>query len=212
MTGCPLCRDGGVAPYVSAGGRDYLICGTCALVWLRPEQRPDRAAEVAEYLLHENDPAHAGYRRHLSKLVGRMLPLLKPGARGLDFGCGPGPALSVMLGEAGMIVADYDPFFADDRKALLRQYDFVCSTEVVEHFHAPRHSFDVLARLVKPGGVLGIMTRLRSAEIDFANWYYIQERSHVAFYAPETMEWIGRHYGWQLEVHMPDVVIFRDDH
>jgi SAM-dependent methyltransferase len=207
---CPLCgaRDG--RAYVSAGGRDYLSCAACALVWLTPEQRPDRAAELGEYLLHENDPGDAGYRKHLSKLTDRVLPLLKRGARGLDFGCGPGPAISVMLGEQGMVVADYDPFFADDREALLRWYDFVCSTEVVEHFHNPRGSFDLLAQLLKPGGVLGIMTRLRTPDIDFARWHYIAERSHVAFYAPETMQWIGYHYGWRVDIYPPDVVIFRN--
>ncbi len=210
MGACPLCTADAVRAYVSAGGRDYLICEHCALVWLEPAQRPDRDEERAEYLLHENDPSDAGYRRHLAKLTGRMLPHLSPGERGLDFGCGPGPAISVMLGEEGLNVANYDPFFADDRAALLRRYDFVCSTEVVEHFHNPRTSFDQLARLVKPGGVLGLMTRLRTTDIDFAEWFYIRERSHVAFYAPETMQWIARQYGWMLDIHLPDVVIFRD--
>ena len=56
----------------------------------------------------------AGYRRFLSKLADPLMARLAPGARGLDYGCGPGPALAAMLREAGHEVALYDPFFAPD--------------------------------------------------------------------------------------------------
>ena len=210
MSECPLCSAGVTTAYASVDGRDYLNCRECDLVWLEPQQRPAHDEELAEYLLHENDPGDAGYRRHLSKLTDRMLPLLKQEDAGLDFGCGPGPAISVMLGELGYEVSNYDPFFFDRPKLLKQRYDFITCTEVAEHFHEPARSFALLAQLLNAGGVLGMMTRLRTPDIDFAKWFYIRERSHVVFYAPRTIEWIGERNGWQVDMHLPDVVMFSD--
>ncbi|MEI4850515.1 class I SAM-dependent methyltransferase, partial [Klebsiella pneumoniae] len=83
---------------------------------------------------------------------------LGPGARGLDFGCGPGPALATMLREAGMDMALFDPFFYPQASVLERQYDFITCTEVVEHLHRPAEVFRQLDRLLAPGGWLGVMT------------------------------------------------------
>lgn len=47
---------------------------------------------------------------------------LKSGSRGLDDGRGPGPAIAVMLREAGHEMLTHDPFFACDEGALNRTY------------------------------------------------------------------------------------------
>jgi len=46
-------------------------------------------------------------------VVEELSPLLGDNhdLHGLDYGCGPGPTLSVMLREKGFKMADYDPFF-----------------------------------------------------------------------------------------------------
>jgi hypothetical protein len=36
------------------------------------------------------------------------------------------------------------------------------------------------------------MTQLYSPEIDFGNWYYIKDPTHVFIYQSATMEWIRR--------------------
>jgi len=46
------------------------------------------------------------YRRFLARLAEPLIAHLPKGARGLDFGCGPGPTLSLMLREAGFACAD----------------------------------------------------------------------------------------------------------
>ncbi len=219
---CPLCTGQHTAQFAQAARRDYLICQTCALVWLQPDQRPSLTEERAEYALHENDPADARYRKHLQKLTAPLLARLPQGmktgpgsaALGLDFGSGPGPTISVMLGEQGFDVTNYDPAFAPDKSLLGRRYDFITCTEAAEHFHNPAREFALLARLLKPGGVIGLMTSLRlpgpsTAETDFANWYYIRERSHVCFYAPQTMHWIAVRHGWQAEIISAELVILQ---
>src|SRR5688572_9419898 len=94
---CPLCSGDQMLPLPSVGGRDYFRCAGCALAFMAPAQRPSPERERAEYRLHQNDSADPRYRQFLGRVTGPLVPLLRPGSEGLDYGCGPGPALSVML-------------------------------------------------------------------------------------------------------------------
>lgn len=180
--------------------------------FLSPEQHPDQATEKAQYDLHENDPLDPGYRAFLSRLADPLIPLLKPGMRGLDFGCGPGPALARMLTERGFEMAVYDPYYAN-RPAMLEPpyapYDFVTCTETAEHFHSPRNAFQTLARIVRSGSYLAIMTCFQTDDGRFANWHYRKDPTHVSFYREATLEWVASHYGWSLDIPRKDVAIFR---
>jgi 2-polyprenyl-3-methyl-5-hydroxy-6-metoxy-1,4-benzoquinol methylase len=134
---CPLCAGRRTEHFAKVQQRDYWRCSDCALRFLDAAQRPDPETQRAEYLLHRNTPADAGYRRFLSRLAQPLLERLPLASDGLDYGCGPGPVLAGMLAAAGHQVALYDPLFRDDATALARRYDFVTCTEVVEHFHEP---------------------------------------------------------------------------
>lgn len=173
---------------------------------------PSRLSAVEErriYELHENNPEDAGYRRFLSKLADPLMAHLPPGAEGLDFGCGPGPALAGMLEEGGFTVALYDPFFHPDNAALTRTYDFITCTEVVEHLHEPAEVFGLLDQLLRPGGWLGIMTCFQTDDARFDNWHYRRDPTHVVFYRQATFQWLARKHGWALEVPVKDVVLLR---
>ena len=148
---CPVCLGASVRPFLHVGGRDYLRCEACEATFLHPAQRPAADVECAEYRLHRNDPGDPGYRRFLARLVDPLRARLAPAAQGLDYGCGPGPALAAMLREAGHPMRVWDPFFAPDPDALTRRYDFVTCTEVVEHFHAPRPSSRASTACCAPG-------------------------------------------------------------
>ena len=134
---------------------------------------------------------------------------LPEGARGLDFGCGPGPALARMLTEAGFDMALYDPFFHPDPAALDGRYDFITCTEVVEHLHRPAEIFHQLDGLLKAGGWLGIMTCFQTDDDRFANWHYRRDPTHVVFYRERTFAWLAERFGWHMEVPRKDVVLFR---
>lgn len=208
---CRLCGAAGSTAFASVKGRDYLHCSACDLVFVARQHLPSRDEERAEYELHNNDPADAGYRRHLQRLTGPLEAHLKPGQRGLDFGCGPGPAISVLLAEDGFEVADYDPVFYPNRALLAARYDFITSSEVVEHFHEPGREFKLLDGLMRrPGAILAIMTLLRQSDSAFEDWYYIREISHVAFYSERCFAWLARKFDWTMSVHLPNVVIFRN--
>jgi SAM-dependent methyltransferase len=206
---CPVCRTAGPRPFLSLAGRAYWRCRICQASFLAPDQRLAAAAEYAHYLHHENDPADPGYRRFLAKLADPLLERLTPGSRGLDYGCGPGPALAAMLGEAGHEVALYDPFFQPESAPLEQTYDFITCTEVVEHFHDPAGEFDRFGQLLRPGGWLAIMTCFQVDDTRFAAWHYRQDPTHVIFYREATFRFIARHHGWSCEIPLKDVVLLR---
>lgn len=206
---CPVCLGNDVEIFFRDTARSYSRCHECGARFLGPAHRPDARSERTHYDLHENDVADSGYRRFLSRLAYPLLERLPPCQKGLDFGCGPGPALAAMLEEAGHAVALYDPFYAPDTDVLERKYDFITCTEVAEHFHNPAGEFDRLDTLLKPGGWLAIMTCFQTDDARFARWHYRNDPTHVVFYKEETMHWLARHHCWQCEIPAKDIALMR---
>lgn len=204
---CPLCDSPETAFYLRDRRREYLQCGVCRLVFVPPAFFLSAAAEKTEYDLHQNEVDDPGYRRFLSRLCDPLLRRLSPGAAGLDFGCGPGPALAAMLQEAGHPVTPYDPFYFPDSSALSRRYAFICATEVVEHLHRPGWELDRLWGLLEPGGVLGVMTKLVRDRAAFATWHYKNDPTHLCFFSRDTWVWWAQQRGADLEFVAADVIL-----
>ncbi|MFN3312342.1 MAG: class I SAM-dependent methyltransferase [Hyphomonas sp.] len=206
---CPVCEGLETEAFVRIGAREYWRCAVCAARFMEPAARLEASAENAHYQLHENDIHDPAYRRFLSKLAEPLLAVLPPGAEGLDYGCGPGPALGAMLAEAGHEIAYYDPFFAPGTEALARDYDFVFCSEVAEHFHNPAGEFRRLRGLVRPGGWLGVMTCFQTDDARFAAWHYPKDPTHVVFYREATLRWLADAEGWTCTFPCKDVAILR---
>lgn len=206
---CPVCEAVELLLFREVGRQRYLRCGKCGATVMAPECRLSKSQERAVYELHNNHVDDPGYRRFLAKLTRPLLEYVEPGARGLDFGCGPGPALARMLEEAGLEMALYDPFFHPDAEVLKRQYDFITCTEVVEHLHQPSEVFRTLDSLLRPGGWLGIMTCFQTDDARFDNWHYRRDPTHVVFYREQTFHCLAEQHGWYLEIPTKDVVLLR---
>jgi len=204
---CPVCLASAPRPLCTLEGRDYWRCRRCAVRFLDPAHHPSPDSEFDHYRLHENDPDDSGYRRFLAKLAAPLLERLPPACRGLDYGCGPGPALARMLEDAGHTVALYDPFFFPDTTALQRRYDFVACTETAEHFHRPADDFERMMTVVRPGGRLAIMTCFQTDDSQFADWHYRRDPTHVVFYRAETFHWLAAARGWSCEIPVKDVAL-----
>ena len=97
---CPLCRSEPIREFSVVDCKTYWRCDVCHLTFLSSESYLSSEDELARYLLHENSPEDQHYREFLSRLTDHLIPKLKRGAHGLDFGSGPGPTLSVMLQES----------------------------------------------------------------------------------------------------------------
>lgn len=193
-----------------ADERDYLRCPECRLLYLAPSQRLDAQAEQAVYDQHENGPDDPRYRRFLSKLFLPMRERLAEGASGLDFGCGPGPALARMFEEAGHPIALYDLYYHTDPAPLARQHDFIVATEVIEHLYDPRTVFRQWLACLKSGGLLGVMTQPAFDDHEaLMRWHYLRDPTHVCLFSPTTFQWLADEHGLEYQQVAPDCTIFR---
>jgi len=136
-----------------------------------------------------------------------MTDRIPPGASGLDYGCGPGPTLHLMFEEAGFNMNIFDPFYHPDTSVLDQPYDFIVTTETVEHFYHPADEFDRLWKLLNPGGILGIMTKQLRDPSTFESWHYRNDDTHVAFYQIKTFEWLSNKYGAILDIISDRVIL-----
>ena len=205
---CPLCRAATTDCFYTDQRRSYYRCATCGLIHVPREYHLTPEDERRRYDTHQNLPSDSGYRNFLDRLLTPLLPQLGPGQQGLDFGCGPGPTLSLMLQERGYSMAVYDPYYANDPAVLERSYDFITCTEAIEHFARPDLEWRRLLGLLSAGGRLAIMTAFHDEKIDFGDWYYKNDPTHIGFYSIKTFEWLARRDGLKAEFFGDSVVIF----
>jgi len=205
---CPLCREEGNEEFYQDRRRNYVVCRHCQLVFVPTAQYLSEADEKAAYDHHQNSPTDPDYRRFLSRLFLPLQDRLAPNSQGLDFGSGPGPTLSIMFEEIGHTVTIYDYFYAKNPVALQQTYDFITATEVVEHLHDPARILSQLWTLLKPGGYLGLMTKLVRDQEAFTKWHYKNDLTHVCFFSRATFEWLSDQWHAELEFFNSDVMLF----
>jgi len=158
---------------------------------------------------HQNLSDDPRYRQFLAKLSEPLMERLGSSLKGLDFGCGPGPALAAVLSEAGHSMTLYDPFFFPDSRPLKETYDFITCTEVAEHFFDPAEEFDRLDAMLRPGGWLAMMTCFQTDDDRFAQWHYRKDPTHVVFYRETTFHVIAEQREWTCECPVKDVALMR---
>ncbi len=209
MSVCPLCHHTARIAYYQDKRRAYWQCTRCQLVHVDPSQYLEPSEEKAHYDLHENNPSDQGYRRFLSRVAAPLNQRLAPHSYGLDFGCGPGPTLSLMLQEQGHNLSLYDLYFYPDTQVLERQYDFLTATEVIEHLYDPHTVWRQWLNLVKPGGWIGLMTKMVIDVDAFAGWHYKNDPTHVIFFSRATFQYLAERDRLELEFIGNDVILLR---
>lgn len=207
---CPLCNTPDAELYHTDRKRSYWKCSECDLVFVPSEFHLNSEQEKAVYDQHENNPDDPGYRKFLSRAWLPLREKLKPGEHGLDFGCGPGPTLSLMAEEDGYPCTIFDLYFANTPEVLReRHYDFITSTEVIEHIAEPHAVLSQLLGMLKSLGHLCLMTKRHHPDQDFGKWHYILDPTHITFYSEATFHWIAQHFNCSVEFPAQDVTILR---
>ena len=211
-TTCPLCLNNHARFLHKSddrhGTREFYECPVCDLAFVPPRFHLPPDAEMERYVMHDNDPNDEGYRAFLSRLWNVLRPELSEGESGLDYGCGPGPALAHMMREDGFRVKIYDLYFFPDPEPLAHSYDFITCTETLEHLRNPSDVFTLFHSLLRPGGKLGIMTGMLDDRSTFGDWYYQRDPTHIAFYTTRTMDWIAERMNWKVRFPADNVAIF----
>ena len=209
---CPLCLNDRARLLHRSndrhGPREFYEWPVCDLAFVPPRFHLPPDAEMERYLMHDNDPDDKRYRTFLSRLWDILRPTLTPGASGLDYGCGPGPALAQMMREDGFHVKIYDLYFFPDPDPLACAYDFITCTETLEHLRNPVEALTLFDSILRPGGKLGVMTGILDDRSNFADWYYQRDPTHIAFYTSHTMRWIAERMDWNIELPASNIAIF----
>ena len=170
----------------------YYYCPNCKLITLKESMIHSKKAEKADYQKHENSLDSPGYVTMFEDFIEKAIdPYIKAPAKVLEFGSGPGPVLAHLLKEKGFDVDQYDPYFSTKRVYEGNSYDLITSTDVIEHLKNPLKELQLLVNLLNPGGYLALMTKFHTDNEDnFWQWQYRREKSHIAFYREDTLNYL----------------------
>lgn len=192
---CPLCHSNNVVLFYQKVKSHYQ-CHQCMGIFLDPSQRLSPEEELKRYNIHQNDVHDIKYQNFVSPITSSIMSDFPTSSKGLDFGAGPGPVIAKVLQDNNYQVSLYDPFYHLSPELLEGKYDYIACCEVMEHFYYPDKEFLLLKNLLNPNGKLYCMTLLYHNDINFENWYYKNDPTHVFIYRAETIHWIKDHFGF----------------
>lgn len=208
---CPLCLTDKPEHWHQRQGRDYWCCRTCSLVFVARDQHIGAVAEKQIYDQHNNRVDDPGYRRFLQGAHDAVKHRLQASARGLDFGCGPGPALAHMLENSGYPTELYDCYYHDNATVLTQRFDFITMTEVIEHLAEPKVVLEQLWALLNPDGFMVIQTQRVRDRDAFRQWRYLHDLTHIAFYSLQTFDWLAHRLNAGVEYPGRDLAVLKKD-
>jgi hypothetical protein len=192
---CPLCNSQGTVFY-QYKKRLYYQCNTCSGIYADKSLWPNLNAEKLRYEQHINDVNDINYQRFVLPIVDAITNDFTVNDKGLDFGAGTGPVISKLLKDKSYSIAQYDPFFHNYPSLLTQEYNYIACCEVIEHFHTPYKEFTLLRKLLAPNGKLFCMTNIYNEGINFHDWYYKNDITHVFIYHENTIRWIKEEFGF----------------
>ena len=184
---CPLCSSKNYSLFHKDHLRKYLQCLNCEFIFVPSQYHLSEPEERKRYDTHNNNPEDPRYRQFLSQLTEPLNEIVSSDSYGLDFGCGPGPTLSLMMQEKGHQMDLYDKFYARNQSVFEKSFDFITLTEVLEHLCDPVFELERLASILKSKGILAVMTQTLTKDIDFDSWYYKNDPSHIGFYNDKSL-------------------------
>ena len=192
---CPLCNSIGTVFYQN-NERLYYQCNNCFGIFVDKELKLNKEEEMLRYKEHNNDIEDVKYQKFVFPITSSIMRDFTQNNKGLDFGAGTGPVISKILKDNDFLIQQYDPFFHNYPDLLEERYDYIACCEVVEHFHNPKKEFGLLKKLLLQDGKLYCMTDIYNTSINFHNWYYKNDPTHVFIYHKKTVHWIKEKFGF----------------
>ncbi len=186
----------------------YFICDMCGAYLKDQKFYLNHIQEKDIYAEHKNDVNDIRYQNFTSPITKTILEKFNSEHLGLDYGCGTGPVISKVLKDNGYKVELYDPYFYPNENYLNYKYDYIFSCEVFEHFYQPKKEIEKLLAILNPTGSLLVMTHVYDFEIDFKDWYYRKDPTHVFIYTPKTIQFIADRYNLEAKIEKNRMIVF----
>lgn len=177
--------------YTKDSERSYFECQACQLVFVPRNELISYEQEKARYDHHQNLESDSHYISYLGKIADGIIPQLKDGSSGLDFGCGRTRILEEIFNKKGFKVKSYDLYYFPESGLLKSKYDFIVLSEVIEHLREPKFVMKELASLLNPGGKIFIKTKFLPTREQFDRWFYKRDITHIQFFNASSMKKIG---------------------
>ena len=207
---CLVCSSQDITSFETSNDfKQHWYCNNCEVRFLDPTHYLSSDNEKERYEEHNNVIQDEGYRTFLSKVTNPLEKHLQKNDFGLDYGCGHGPALADILKKKGFKMDLYDPYFYPDKTVFKNKYEFITCTEAAEHFYNPLEEFNKMDEILKKGGILAVMTSLFDNSINFENWYYRRDPTHVLFYSEKTFHVVAEQRNWSCWLEDKNVIFFK---
>jgi SAM-dependent methyltransferase len=184
---CPLCKSSSKLYFENI----YYRCNNCLGIFKDEQFHLVGIDEKNIYDKHVNIATDLRYQDFLSPITNSVMKDKKKNSIGLDFGCGKSSAIIEVLRNNNYKVEGYDLFYKNDLELLETKYDYITSSEVIEHFANPKKEFELFLNLLKKDGSLYLMTDIFDENTtDFSKWYYKNDPTHIFMYQKKSFEYI----------------------
>lgn len=221
MDGCPICGSVQTAFYARQDGYDFVVCRDCGFVFLFP--MPDASCLAAVYDdsafgVGRYPKAKSRMRRATMRALGLWPYFFRKDA--IDVGCGGGFVTEAMrrLGArraAGLDISPGSIAYARDAfpkaafyeetfgKYLARgeRFDFIHSSEVIEHIGDVKGYMELLAGIAWPGARVFLTTPdigHPTVPAEVTEWDMFSPPRHVQFFTEATLTRLFDAYGFDI--------------
>ncbi len=203
MIKCKICQSSTTPIIDATTDKTYHKCLVCDYIFLENKFYLDAIGEKKHYDNHDNSLESLGYVKMFESLIEEFIAPHKIEIdRALDFGCGEGAVLPILLQRHGINCDRYDLFYFPKKVYEDKKYDLICSTEVFEHLSEPMEILKELLSHLNEGGYLLLMTYFHPSDDEkFLKWFYIKDVTHIGFFSMKTFEYLAKEFNLKILKH-----------
>lgn len=227
---CEVCQGERTTPYAAKDGYDFHQCLDCGYVFCHPLPTAGDLAAIYQTGGEEGNISADHYPKASSRRRRGFFNALKfrryvRGKRALDLGCGGGfvadgfrlvgseahgidiSADAIAYAEGHFPKCEFHLGTADAPEAGLGTFDFVYSSEVIEHVHDLEGYMQSLSALLNPGGAVFITTPdigWSGRPEDPTKWDVFTPPIHVRFFSQASLSRLFERHGFKVIRRVPD--------
>lgn len=212
MKKCKICNCNTTVIKDAKSVKIYYRCKECDYIFMDNEHHLDATLEKKHYDNHDNNLESLGYVKMFENLINEFVKIESNSINtALDFGCGEGEVLPILLERVGISCDRYDLFYFPQKVYKDKKYDLIVSTEVIEHLANPLDTLKELLLHLNKDGYLLLMTYFHPSDDEkFLKWFYIKDVTHIGLFSLKTFEHLASELGLEIIKHnSKNTIMFR---